>query len=972
MGESISAWRQYLRTVLRNPWTIRILRFVLVPALLLCSLWLPPISLGVRVFHTDYPLISRNGGSVGLDGGARLTVEKGALSGQLRLLLKPLNTTERAVAPSLKAVPGGLAVRGQLYRFAAYGSRPKEALFVAPLPADATNPDALDLYAWTGRSWQWVPSVVSAGERQIKATLTAIPRMLATMETAPRGLAVGIVAPEVAAVNAAPLDLASELYVAGLSLNESGAVEGELALESAPANLLVLPTLSNRVKGIARTDWVANLVANRDTRTAHVKAIVAAVQKGGYKGLSLEYEALDSELRDAFSSFVGELAADLHKSGRLLIVRVDEPRIAEDGSLQTDGYEWAALGRVADLLRIPALGDPAAYNAGGAMEQGLRAAVAEVDRQKVQLIVSANCYQQVGDKRQPLVYGDALSLASQNLVAEGGDTFLPGQTVAVQLPNLGSGLREDAGSCQAWFAFRDSGGAEHKVWIENSNSAACKIALAGQFCLHGVAVEDLAGTANDARIWDTVRIARAPSTRGSQSIAGAAASRYSVVWKVRSEDGQLVQEGANPASQPVVTFTAAEDPGEYTVSVAISEDGGKTTMGEPRSLTVNVPTPTPSPVPTNTPTPRPTAPPAPAGPPPAPRPSAGYGFGYGIQVDMVTDTNYDRILGAVQQLGFGWIKQQVEWYRYNPGPGQYDWGRLDAIVDACSARGIRVLFSVVKAPTWSRPPDDDKSEPGPPADPNTYGEYLRQMAARYKGRVQAYEIWNEENMAREWGGLGNRLNAAKYVNLLKVAYTAIKSVDPGAMVISGAPTPTGWSDGNVAIDDQLYLRQMYDAGLKSWCDAVGVHPSGYNNPPDADWRTFTDPSCGFRGPQDNRHPSWYFRATMEGYRNIMIQYGDGNKRLVPTEFGWAAVDGLGVPPARGYEYASDNTAQEQAQFIVRAFQMGKNWGFVGPMFLWNLNFGPVAGAADEKAAFGVVDPGWGARPAYNALVGMPK
>jgi hypothetical protein len=40
--------------------------------------------------------------------------------------------------------------------------------------------------------------------------------------------------------------------------------------------------------------------------------------------------------------------------------------------------------------------------------------------------------------------------------------------------------------------------------------------------------------------------------------------------------------------------------------------------------------------------------------------------------------------------------------------------------------------------------------------------------------------------------------------------------------------------------------------------------------------------------------------------------------------------------------------------------------------VWNLNFAPVSGPADEKAAFGVLDAGWGARPAYSALRDMPK
>jgi len=231
-------------------------------------------------------------------------------------------------------------------------------------------------------------------------------------------------------------------------------------------------------------------------------------------------------------------------------------------------------------------------------------------------------------------------------------------------------------------------------------------------------------------------------------------------------------------------------------------------------------------------------------------------FGYGIQADMVTDTNYGRVINHIKTMGFGWVKQQVEWFRYNPSPGAYDWGSLDRIVDACNANGVNVLFSVVKAPKWAQPPGD--TEPGPPADLNTFGTFLREMATRYKGRVKAYEVWNEQNLYYEWGGKGHKLNAARYVELLKVAYNAIKSVDPSAVVISGAPTPTGFNDGDTAIDDRLYLEQMYQAGMARYCDAVGIHPSGYNNPPDADWRTWSDASA----PSFKGHPSFFFRDMM--------------------------------------------------------------------------------------------------------------
>lgn len=334
---------------------------------------------------------------------------------------------------------------------------------------------------------------------------------------------------------------------------------------------------------------------------------------------------------------------------------------------------------------------------------------------------------------------------------------------------------------------------------------------------------------------------------------------------------------------------------------------------------------------------------------------------------MVADGNHQRIFDHVNAMGLGWVKQQVEWFHYNPEQSQYDWSALDRIVDAANASGVNVLFSVVKAPDWARPNPEytDYTVDGPPADPSTYGTFLQALAARYKGRVEAYEVWNEQNLWYEWGGRGE-MDAAEYVELLQVAYAAIKSADPDAVVVSGGLAPTGVVVNEDAVDDRLYLKQMYEAGLADYCDAIGAHPSGYNNPPDASYSG--DPTT----PNFKGHPSFFFRDTMEDYRDIMIAYSDGHKRIWATEFGWASVDGLGVDPVAGYEYASDNTEEEQATYIVRAYEMGRSWGWVGPMFLWNLNFAPVCGVHDEKAAFSIVYEDWTPRPAYDALCDMPK
>jgi hypothetical protein len=196
------------------------------------------------------------------------------------------------------------------------------------------------------------------------------------------------------------------------------------------------------------------------------------------------------------------------------------------------------------------------------------------------------------------------------------------------------------------------------------------------------------------------------------------------------------------------------------------------------------------------------------------------------------------------------------------------------------------------------------------------------------------------------------------MEMLCSAYAAIKGADPNMVVVAGALTPTGVNDGSTAIDDVAYLQRMYGTGrLKNCSDAIGAHPSGYNNPPDAKFG-YSDPTA----PSFKNHPSFFFRDTMERYRDVMVANGDSGKRVWPTEFGWASTSS----PVTGYEYARDNTPPEQAEFLVRAYQMARNWGWVGPMFLCNLNFG-ITNPGSELAAFGIAG-----RPAEGALASMPK
>lgn len=371
------------------------------------------------------------------------------------------------------------------------------------------------------------------------------------------------------------------------------------------------------------------------------------------------------------------------------------------------------------------------------------------------------------------------------------------------------------------------------------------------------------------------------------------------------------------------------------------------------------------------PTVAPTAPPPPTAPPEV--------FGYGIAVNGVGGGPVDFFMGQVKSLGLGWVKQQVKWSNFEGGPGQMDWSGFDAVVDSAEKKGLKVMFSVVDAPLWARPSyTDENLQGGPPDDLTVFADFLGRLVDRYKGRIHAIEVWNEQNLDREWD-TAEGVNPERYVEMLRLAYQTIKSRDPNIIVISGALSPAAgpWVDPNnpariTVMDDFEYMERMIAAGLLDVCDCVGAHHNGINLPPDIGWdEGYNDPTATFRGPFDNPHHSWSFKSTLWGYHE-RIQAAGRDTPLCVTEFGWASAEGFeGYPP--GFEFALDNTLQEQAEWDVRAFQLMREWGFVRLAFLWNLNYSQLGwGPEDPNAPYALVDFNGAPRPAFDAIGAMPK
>ncbi|MCC6629838.1 MAG: beta-galactosidase [Chloroflexi bacterium] len=333
-------------------------------------------------------------------------------------------------------------------------------------------------------------------------------------------------------------------------------------------------------------------------------------------------------------------------------------------------------------------------------------------------------------------------------------------------------------------------------------------------------------------------------------------------------------------------------------------------------------------------------------------------LGYGMNVWLYNHEQNDKVLGLVREAGFGWARQWVPWSDHEPERGKMRFGELDPIVDAALRNKVKLMLVVLRSPTWATP--DGKT--GLPANPSDFAVFMKAMAARYKGKVSAYEVWNEQNLGHETAG---KVDAKAYVDLLRVVYPAIKQADPKAGVIFGGLTPTGVNNPAEAIDDVVYLEQCYQINsgeVRQYFDILGAHAGSNNNPPEALWPDQPGP-----GPNWKDHPSFYFRR-VEGLRAVMEKFGDSNKQMWLTEFGWTTKN-----QAKGYEYGQYNSDQDQAAYLVRAYQLAKQkYPWMGVMAMWNLNYSTIVKPEDEKYSWSIINSDYTPRPAYTALKAMPK
>jgi spore germination protein YaaH len=227
--------------------------------------------------------------------------------------------------------------------------------------------------------------------------------------------------------------------------------------------LQVLATVTNRPDSRGSfTGAIARDILSSPTTERHaVQSLVQLAVSKGYDGIDIDWELVPLAERDAFSRFMGELAAALHAQHRLLSVAVF-PKTSEPGRWDSQKvFDYKALGAAVDELKIMTYSYSGPWGSPGpqAPLAWTRAVLSFAET----LVPARKIY---------------MGLPFYGFDWHGGTaTALQAADVAALVAAHHLSAAHDVASGEADLSYTDSQGHAHVLWFQDRRSIAAKVSL---------------------------------------------------------------------------------------------------------------------------------------------------------------------------------------------------------------------------------------------------------------------------------------------------------------------------------------------------------------------------------------------------------------------------------------------------------------------------------------------------------------
>jgi hypothetical protein len=175
------------------------------------------------------------------------------------------------------------------------------------------------------------------------------------------------------------------------------------------------------------------------------------------------------------------------------------------------------------------------------------------------------------------------------------------------------------------------------------------------------------------------------------------------------------------------------------------------------------------------------------------------------------DTETPEEYAVLDEMGVEWILHTFYWSRLEREKGNFDFSRYDSYVDNGKKAGKKVIAVLAYDVQWLYPDGKQRRYIAPEHLP-FFLDFVKKTVDHFRGRVDAWEIWNEPNFMF-WKG-----SDEDFFELAKSTARIIRETDPEANILGGA----FWRV------PKNFIRNMFKAGAFENVDGLAFHPYAVN------------------------------------------------------------------------------------------------------------------------------------------------
>jgi hypothetical protein len=283
-----------------------------------------------------------------------------------------------------------------------------------------------------------------------------------------------------------------------------------------------------------------------------------------------------------------------------------------------------------------------------------------------------------------------------------------------------------------------------------------------------------------------------------------------------------------------------------------------------------------------------------------------------------------RELDSLVALGAQIIRDECYWEYVETTKGVYTFPpQNDFFVEEASKRGIEVMMLLdYNNPLYA---SGTNAEVVDSANRHAYADYCVAMVEHFAPMgIKYFEMWNEPNLDIFWQPTPG---ADEYVEMIKVAYPAIKAADSSVVVLGCSTSPLE-GDPPPQIQWDTYITSVFDLGGGDYMDAVSFHVYRFENGPEDYITHFVNTAASIAGTEIP------FYITETG---------------LPTHTGWPWID-----------------EEEQAEFLTRVYLVGDWYDQLKYIIYYDFR-NDGTDASYNEMNFGIINHDFTPKRAYGAV-----